>query len=163
MNAAYVIVSGVVVAGFAVGWFTAAPIAADADQHTDAGVAVLVSGGSVAARAGQRMAAINPVPQDDIGLDVPPPPPPPPDIAVLFRRDLTAIEESDRGLVIWIVDNLQPSLRRRIAPGEVYQDGWVVSAIAEQSIELRRRRERREVAVYAPPDYSEPDALRPSE
>jgi hypothetical protein len=81
--------------------------------------------------------------------------PPPPDIAVLFRRDLTAIEQRAEGPLAWIVDFTQPNGRRSLRPGDVYQDGWRVSTVSEQVIELRRRRETRRVAVFTPPPAEE--------
>ncbi|MGE0741134.1 MAG: hypothetical protein AB7O98_07305 [Hyphomonadaceae bacterium] len=156
MNATFVLVSSVAVAGLVVGWFTAAPIAAQANQNYDISVVRVQNGGALAARAGERFVALNLAPEPEVAFDAPPAPPPPPDIAVLFRRDLTAIEVTNSGVVAWVVDMRQPTLRRRIAPGEAYQDGWVVASISEQNIELRKRRETRQIAVYAPPVYDNP-------
>jgi hypothetical protein len=74
--------------------------------------------------------------------------PPAPDIATLFRRDLTAIEHGTRGAHALIVDYAEPSGRRRLRVGDVYQDGWRIARVDAQRIELRRRREVREVAVF---------------
>ena len=87
-----------------------------------------------------------------LGLLPPPPPepsqPPPPDIAVVFRRDLSAIEQTRRGYQVWVVDLNQERGRRSIRVGGVYQDGWRVASIRPQSVELRRRGELRRVAVF---------------
>lgn len=74
--------------------------------------------------------------------------PPPPDIAQLFRRDLTAIENRADGAIVWVVDFTQQFGRRGLRVGDVYQDGWRVAAIEPQAIVLRRRRERRRVDAF---------------
>ena len=83
-------------------------------------------------------------------------PPPPPDVAVRFRRDLTAIEETPAGPVVWIVDAAEGSSRRAIRAGGVYADGWRVTAITPRAIELRRRAETRRVLTFSAP---EPEAI----
>lgn len=108
-------------------------------------------GGAIAARAAERIAAISfaaIAPQDGEALETPPPPP---DVAIVFRRDLTAIEQTATGAVVWVVDWNQASGRRAIRVGEEFQEGWRVAAIGTQSVELRRRTERRQVDLYAPP------------
>lgn len=75
----------------------------------------------------------------------PPPPPPPPDISVLLRRDVSAVfSEGDP----------QPRLiltgARRLRPGEVYRDGWVLSGVSGQFATLRRGGETRQVNLFAP-------------
>ena len=70
---------------------------------------------------------------------------------MLFRRDLTAIEDRDGGRVAWIIDFTQTYQRRALRVGDVYQDGWRVSRIGVQSIDLRRRREVRTVDAFALP------------
>lgn len=147
MNRQVLILAFSLIAGGGLGWVTArapaiaaAPLALSppSPQH-----------GRIAAReARERFAAF--------GLAAAPAertyePPPPPDIAVLFRRDLTAIEQREDGLVVWIVDFTQQFGRRALRRGDVYQDGWRVSAISPQFIELRRRRETRRVAAFEPP------------
>ena len=96
------------------------------------------------ARAHLARLGLAPPPQLDTG-------PPPPDIAVLLRRDLTAIEDRDGGRVVWIIDFTQTYQRRALRVGDVYQDGWRVSRIGVQSIDLRRRREVRTVDAFALP------------
>lgn len=76
--------------------------------------------------------------------------PQPPDIAVLFRRDLTAIEQSASGPVAWIVDLNRENGRRGLRRGDIYQDGWRVAAVRRQSVELRRGAETRRVDLFAP-------------
>jgi hypothetical protein len=82
--------------------------------------------------------------------------PPAPDIAQLFRRDLTAIEQGSGPAQALIVDYAQPSGRRRLRVGDIYQDGWRIARIAPQQIELRRRRETRSVAVFEMPSEEQP-------
>lgn len=85
-----------------------------------------------------------PPPQIDTG-------PPPPDVAVLFRRDLTAIEDRTGERVAWVVDFTQTYQRRALRVGDIYHDGWRVSRIGVQSIDLRRRREVRTIDAFALP------------
>lgn len=107
----------------------------------------LVHAGSEAAEARQRLEAL--------GFDAAAPEealeaPPPLDIAFLFRRDLTAIERRPDGLQVWIVDFYADNGRRALRVGDIYQDGWRVSGISPQTIELRRRRETRVISAFAP-------------
>lgn len=76
--------------------------------------------------------------------------PRPPDIAVLFRRDLTAIEQSAAGPVAWIVDLNRENGRRGLRRGDIYQDGWRIAAVRRQSVDLRRGEETRRVDLFAP-------------
>ena len=82
--------------------------------------------------------------------------PPAPDIARLFRRDLTAIEQTGGVAQALIVDYAEPSGRRRLRAGDIYQDGWRIARITPQQIELRRRRETRSVAVFEIPNEDQP-------
>ena len=81
-------------------------------------------------------------------VETPPPPPPPPDIAVLLRQDVTAIEETPRGPLLWVVDSSQVFARRAVPVGGEYRDGWKVVSISPQTIEIRRRREVRRVSLF---------------
>jgi hypothetical protein len=71
-----------------------------------------------------------------------------PDISRTFREDLAAIEQTQSGPIIWLVDLEQLSGRRAVRVGEVYKDGWRLSAISAQMIELRKNRDHRQVAVF---------------
>ncbi len=139
--------------GAVVGALTATPpraVAPRADAHTLAPV----HGGAIAAKAAERLVTVNFAAPPPVEI---PQAPPPPDIAVTFRRELTAIENTPSGAIVWVVDWNQASGRRSIHRGGEYRDGWRVSEIGNQTVELRRRTETRQVDVYAaPPEEGAP-------
>jgi len=104
-------------------------------------------------------------------LATPPPPPviaadsgpPPPDIAVLFRRDLTAVVRAPLGPVVWVVDPAGRLNRRVLRVGDTYRDGWRIAAIDNSAVTLRRRGESRRVGIMevAPDILLPPDHPRP--
>jgi hypothetical protein len=144
MKAQLLLLAGGVFGGLGLGWFTAPVPEATSSTRLEAPALAHASVEIAAAR--ERLA--------ELGLAPPPPvdvAPPPPDIAVLFRRDLTAIEERGATRVAWIVDNAQIHQRRALRVGDIYQDGWRVARIAPQTVELRRRREVRTVDAFALP------------
>lgn len=144
MRAQLFLLAAGIAGGLGVGWLTAPVPVADAAPALTA--TTLTHARTEASDARERL--------DDLGLAPPPvvdAPPPPPDIAVLFRRDLTAIEDLPAGRVAWIVDYAQTHQRRSLRVGDVYQDGWRVSRINVQSVELRRRREVRSIDAFALP------------
>ncbi len=149
MNRAAIFAASLV-GGLAAGWFTAvrAPATAASDQALS--WAAPHHGGESIGAARERLTALGYGAAEVIASDEVFQAPPPPDIAILFRRDLTAIEQRAEGPLAWIVDFTQPTGRRGLKPGDVYQDGWRVSTVSEQIIELRRRRETRRVAVFIP-------------
>lgn len=148
--------AGAVLTGaFCVGWLavSGAPDTGAKRDQKDVALPRVRHEGELAGEAGERFASLGygrtAAPEaSDVAVA---PPPPPPDITVLFRRDLTAIEETPQGPTVWVVDLAQFSGRRPIKAGGVYQDGWRVSAISTQFIELRKRREARRVAVFEAP------------
>lgn len=133
-------------ASLGVGWLTAPP-PQDAVRARPAITASPQHGGAHASAARTRLAAL--------GLLPPPPPapslPPPPDVTIVFRRDLSAIEQTRRGYQVWVVDLNQERGRRGIRVGGIYQDGWRIASITPQAVVLRRRGEVRHVAVFDPP------------
>lgn len=144
MKAQLLLLAAGVVGGLGIGWLTA-PVP-EASAPPALGAVTLVHARVEANDARQRL--------DRLGLAPPPvvdAPPPPPDIAILFRRDLTAIEDRAAGRVVWIVDYAQTHQRRALRVGDVYQTGWRVSRINAQSVELRRRREVRSIDAFALP------------
>lgn len=144
MRAQLLLLVGGVLGGLGLGWFTAT--APEATPSTRLEVPAIAHASVETAAARERLTAL--------GLAPPPPvdiAPPPPDIAVLFRRDLTAIEERGATRVAWIVDHAQMHQRRALRVGDIYQDGWRVARIASQTVELRRRREVRTVDAFALP------------
>lgn len=144
MRAQLLLLAGGVIGGLGLGWVTAPAPEADAAASLD--TPAVVHAGVAAADARTRLAALGlaPPPVVDAG-------PPPPDVAVLFRRDLTAIEERGAQRVVWIVDYAQTHQRRALRVGDIYQDGWRVARIGAQRVELRRRREVRTVDAFALP------------
>ena len=70
------------------------------------------------------------------------------DISSVFRRELTAIEKTDGGLVVWVVDLGQSRGRRAISIGGTYRDGWRVTRIEQQAVELQRKDESRRIALF---------------
>jgi hypothetical protein len=76
------------------------------------------------------------------------PAPPPPDIADILRRDVSVILLGAATPVLVVVASNGSSARRVLRVGEVYRDGWIVDAIDDQSVTLRRRTESRVVELY---------------
>jgi len=144
MRAQLLLLTGGVLGGLGLGWLTAPTPEAAATAAFEA--PAVVHAGLEAGDAHERLDALGlaPPPIVDTG-------PPPPDIAVLFRRDLTAIEERAGAHMVWIVDFAQPHQRRALRVGDIYQDGWRVARIGPQSVQLRRRREVRTVDAFALP------------
>lgn len=144
MRAQLFLLAGGVAVGLGLGWLTASTPEPEASPIVDA--ITVVHAGVEAGAARERLNALGlaPPPVVDTG-------PPPPDIAVLFRRDLSAIEDRANGRVAWIVDFTQTYRRRALRVGDIYQDGWRIARIAPQSVELRRRREVRTVDTFALP------------
>jgi hypothetical protein len=144
MKAQMLILLGAVIGGVALGWLTAP---ASRPQAMRAQETLAPTHASAEVRdARERL----------VQLDLVPPPmveqgPPPVDVAALFRRDLTAIEDRANGRLVLIVDPSQPHGRRTLSAGDVYQDGWRVTRIEPQSVVLRRGREVRTVDVFALP------------
>jgi hypothetical protein len=134
--------------GLVLGWLTAVTPRTPTESENAAGASPR-HGGVAAGAAGERLSALNYAAAAEVYVEEAPPPPP--DVAVLFRRDLTAIEQTPSGPIAWIVDLNQMAGRRGLRRGDIYQDGWRVSAIREQVIELRRRREVRRVETFVPP------------
>lgn len=148
MRAQLLLLAGGIAAGLGIGWLTAPSPEANAPAGFEPPNIVFASAEAAEARARLDALGLAPEPVIDTG-------PPPPDIAVLFRRDLTAIEEAGGRHIVWIVDLAQPHQRRALRVGDSYRDGWRVARINPQSVQLRRRREVRTVDAFALP-VSEP-------
>lgn len=148
MRAQLLLLAGSIAGGLGLGWLTAPSPEAEAHEGFEA--PAIVFAGVEAGEARDRLDALGlaPAPVIDTG-------PPPPDITVLFRRDMTAIEQARGRHVVWIVDLAQPHRRRALRVGDSYRDGWRVARINPQSVQLRRRREVRTVDAFALP-VSEP-------
>lgn len=137
---------------FCVGWLAGSGASGSGAVGTEGDVVLprVRHDGEIAGDAGERFALlgygradVQPSSDPDIA-----PAPPPPDITAVFRRDLTAIEQTPRGPIVWVVDLAQFSSRRSLRTGDVYKDGWRVSAISAQFIELRKRHDVRRVAIF---------------
>ena len=142
MRANAVVILGSLAGGLVLGWVTVSSI-------QPARLAPLSLGGSLVHSGREILAA-----RQELERSVGAPPdeatatPPPPDVAVLFRRDLTAIEQRSDGMTAWIVDYTQPYGRRSLRRGDSYREGWRISAIEPQMIELRRRQQIKRIAVF---------------
>ena len=148
MRRSFLLIGAALGGGLALGYLTALP----RPTPTETDNAAVVSprhGGAAAGAAGERLAALSYAAAAELYEEVAPPPPP--DVAVLFRRALTAIEQTPSGPIVWVVDLNQVAGRRGLRRGDIYRDGWRVSVIREQMIELRRRREVRRVETFVPP------------
>ncbi len=141
--------------GLAAGWFTALPPGASAPALEAASQASLtpLHGGAAASAAGARITQLSFGVPPAVELDTPPPPP---DVAVTFRRELTAIEHTPTGAVAWVVDWSQAGGRRALRRGDIYQDGWRVATVGEQSVDLRRAQEVRHIDLFSAPPETVP-------
>lgn len=148
MRAQLLLLTGGVLGGLGLGWFTTPAPEAGVAAKLEAPAVAHAGVETGAARERLSELGLAPAPQMEAA-------PPPPDIAALFRRDLTAIEQRGALHVAWIVDYAQTHQRRALRVGDIYQDGWRVARIGPQSVQLRRRREVRTVDAFALP-VSEP-------
>lgn len=144
MKAQLILLVAGITGGLATGWLIA-PQSESASAAAETALPQIVHAGAEASSARERLARLGLVAPREAVTE-----PPPPDIAVLFRRDLMAIEDRGGRRIAWIVDFTQTYQRRGLRVGDVYQDGWRVSRIGAQSIDLRRRREVRTVSAFAP-------------
>ncbi|ANP45714.1 hypothetical protein [Candidatus Viadribacter manganicus] len=131
-------------AGFAAGWLLTPPPSAPVAAPIIA--PALVHAGVEAGDMRERLERLAPAP-----AELAPEAPPAPDIALLFRRDLTAIEAQGEAAIVYVVDGAWSRQRRALRVGDIYRDGWRVSAISAQRVQLRRRREIRSVEAFALP------------
>lgn len=154
MNFARWMAMGVLVLGVGAGWLAVNPPRPSSMSARSAQIPRPVRGGEMAGAALERFTRLAPIVPD-------PPPdaaqaaPPPPDVAVTFRREITAVEQGASGRIAWILDPNGEHGRRAIRAGQVYRDGWRVASIADQEVVLRRRRETRNIQLFdlpAPPD-----------
>ncbi len=90
-------------------------------------------------------AALHPPPPPPPGPPKPAPPPEP-DIATLFRRDVGAILAGPRVLVSSSVGGRR--VARSLQAGDIYGQGWRISALSVRSATLRRGRETRLVNFF---------------
>jgi len=148
MKTLWLLMAPLVAGGFGAGWLMIHEQVAPAATHVSAHAIDLRRGGDIAAMSRARFAQLHPPPPPAPTIDAPPPI----DIAVQFRQKLTAIERGSTGPIAWVVDPDAEMSRRPIHKGQIFQDGWIVAAIEDQEIVLRRRREIRRINVFDPPD-----------
>lgn len=141
----------VILLGFAIGWMAAKPPPHLSGPARIGQIQRPVSGGEIASNALERFAELAPIAPDP-PPDTGPPPPPPPDVAVTFRRELTAIDTSGSQPVVYIVDFNGEHSRRGLRRGDVYRDGWRVASVTPQEVVLRKRRETRTIQVFELPE-----------
>lgn len=144
MKPQFLLLAGGIFAGLGLGWYVAPAAEVSATPAPQA--PTLIDARVQAREALERLSELGFAPAPEVEAA-----PPPPDIALLFRRDLTAIEQRPTGRVVLIVDTAQAHQRRVLRIGDVYQDGWRVARIEAQSVQLRRRREVRTVDAFALP------------
>lgn len=90
------------------------------------------------------------------GDPVPPPetpavaPPPPPDIALIFRRRLTAVvDQGPAGLAALVLDPSQEARATRLVrPGDIFEGPWRLETLTSSEAVLRDGRQTRRVAFY---------------
>jgi len=80
----------------------------------------------------------------------PPPPPPPPDVAMVFRRRLTAVvDQGPAGLAVLLSDpSAEGRGTRLLRPGEVFEGRWRLAALTSSEATLRDGRQSRRVPFY---------------
>jgi len=80
----------------------------------------------------------------------PPPPPPPPDVAMVFRRRLTAVvDQGPAGLAVLLSDpSAEGRATRLLRPGEVFEGRWRLAALTSSEATLRDGRQSRRVPFY---------------
>src|SRR5262249_49581668 len=100
MRIAALIAGGAIVLGFGVGWMAVKEPARGSAPTRAGQVQRPLSGGEIANTALERFAKLAPIPVDP-PPDAGPPPPPPPDVAVVFRRELTAIDTAAREPIVY--------------------------------------------------------------
>lgn len=97
----------------------------------------------IAARALQNLGfGLPPVPVGDVA-----PEPPALDIAVEFRRDLTAVVRTKRQVTLWVIDRGTTLERRSLKKGQEFRDGWLIDAITEKDVSLRKNDEVRTIPI----------------
>lgn len=79
-----------------------------------------------------------------------PPQPPPPDIALVFRRRLTAIvDQGPGGLAALVLDPSQEAhATRLVRPGDIFEGRWRLERLTSSEAVLRDGRQTRRVAFY---------------
>jgi hypothetical protein len=79
----------------------------------------------------------------------PPPPPPPPDVALVFRREVTAIvNQGGQGLAVLVVDASDEGRRSRLLKvGDEFADGWRIATLSSAQAVLAKG-DRQKIASF---------------
>lgn len=77
----------------------------------------------------------------------PPPPPPPPDVALVFRREVSAVVRTPgQGLALLLA---QPGQRSRLLrPGDLFDDQWRLTSLSSSEAVLNDGVTQRRVALF---------------
>lgn len=82
----------------------------------------------------------------------PPPPPPPPDIAVVFRGAVAAVVRDGASFAVLLARS--PEMEggsRYLRPGEMFRDGWRLTALSSGEAVLQNGERTRRVSFYGAP------------
>lgn len=80
-----------------------------------------------------------------------PPPPPKPDVSVLFRQQVRALVRQNGEWVILVEGG---GYKRSLKLGDKFGDGWVISALSSQRVELRHGKAVRLINLFERPPMS---------
>ena len=94
--------------------------------------------------------ASNPVVHTRFGRPAGPPPPPPPDVALVFRREASAVvREPGRGLALQLTQPGQAS--RTIRPGHLFDHRWRLASLTMAEAVLSDGVVQRRISLFAGP------------
>ena len=77
-----------------------------------------------------------------------PPPPPKPDIGLIFRQQVRALIQQGTGPAILLE---RDGIRRVLSLGDVFEDGWRITALNSQQVELTKGKLRRRLGFFVKP------------
>ncbi len=77
-----------------------------------------------------------------------PPPPPKPDISFVFRQQVRALTHQGTGPAILLE---RDGMRRTLRLGDVFEDGWRITALNSQQVELTKGKLRRRLGFFVKP------------
>ena len=80
----------------------------------------------------------------------PPPPPPPPDVALVFRRQVSAvIDQGAAGLAVLVVDSTGEVRQSRLLRiGDSFAGGWRLAGLTMDEATLRKGDQQKRVPLY---------------
>lgn len=97
--------------------------------------------------AAEFFAKLNPPPAPP-PLPPPPPPPPEPDIGFVFRQQVRALIQQGAKPAILLE---RDGIRRALSLGDVFEDGWRITALNNQQVELTKGKLRRRLGFFVKP------------